>query len=131
MPWPFNMQTIVGLKDDMLHKKAKRLRWFGYDREEKQRLGGTDPVEGGYKYHMNDISAAIGLGNLKAFDKLLGRYRRTIEAYKEGGITAHVSVISRELGIPCIVGAINATSIFKDGELVEVDAEKGVARKIS
>jgi len=50
---------------------------------------------------------------------------------EEGGITAHVSVISRELGIPCIVGAINATSIFKDGELVEVDAEKGVARKIS
>lgn len=51
--------------------KAKRLRWFGYDRAEKQRLGDTDLTEAGYKYHLNDISAAIGLGNLRRLDYLL------------------------------------------------------------
>lgn len=43
-----------------------------------------------------------------------------------GGITSHAAIISRELGIPCIVGAKNATEILKDGDLVEVDANKGV-----
>ena len=48
----------------------------------------------------------------------------------EGGILCHAAIISRELGIPCIVGTQHATKIFKDGDLVEVDAEKGVVRKI-
>ena len=49
---------------------------------------------------------------------------------EEGGLTAHVSVVSREFGIPCIVGIANATDILKDGDLIEVDAEKGVVRII-
>ncbi len=48
----------------------------------------------------------------------------------EGGITSHAAIISRELGIPCIVGTQFATKVFKDGDLVEVDAEKGVVRKL-
>lgn len=71
------------------HEKAKRLRWFGYDREKKQKLGDTDLVEAGYKYHMNDVSAAIGLGNLKVFDKIISHQNKLIEAYKKEGITAH------------------------------------------
>lgn len=47
---------------------------------------------------------------------------------EEGGITAHVSVISRELDIPCIVGIPHITQIIKDGDLVEVDADKGVVK---
>ena len=35
----------------------------------------------------------------------------------EGGLTAHAAIISRELGIPCIIGTKIATQIFKDGEL--------------
>ena len=48
----------------------------------------------------------------------------------EGGLMSHAAVISRELKIPCIVGTKNATQILKDGDLVEVDAEKGIVRKI-
>ncbi|OHA17683.1 MAG: hypothetical protein A2664_03640 [Candidatus Taylorbacteria bacterium RIFCSPHIGHO2_01_FULL_46_22b] len=50
---------------------------------------------------------------------------------EEGGLTAHVSVVSREFGIPCVVGIENATEIFKDGDQLEVDAERGVVRKLS
>lgn len=48
----------------------------------------------------------------------------------EGGITSHAAVVSREFGIPCIIGTKNATKILKDGDLIEVDAEKGIVRRI-
>jgi len=48
----------------------------------------------------------------------------------EGGITSHAAIVSRELQIPCIVGAKNATKIFKDGQLVEVDAKHGVIKRV-
>lgn len=75
-------------KDD--HQKAKRLRWFGYDREEKQRLGDTDLKEAGYKCHMNDISAAIGLGNLTVVDKLINHRKKLMAVYKEAGFVTGI-----------------------------------------
>lgn len=50
---------------------------------------------------------------------------------EEGGITAHVSVVTRELKIPAVVGVSRVTSLLKDGDMVEVDANTGVVRKIS
>ena len=44
----------------------------------------------------------------------------------EGGITSHTAIIGREYNIPCIVGTKIATKVFKDGDLVEVDANTGV-----
>ncbi|MFA6095987.1 MAG: PEP-utilizing enzyme [Candidatus Paceibacterota bacterium] len=46
----------------------------------------------------------------------------------EGGLTCHASIVSRELGITCIVGTKFASKVLKDGDMVEVDAEKGVVR---
>ncbi|MFA6227010.1 MAG: PEP-utilizing enzyme [Candidatus Paceibacterota bacterium] len=48
----------------------------------------------------------------------------------EGGLTSHAAIISRELKRPCIVGTKHATSIFEDGDLIEVDADKGVVKII-
>ena len=48
----------------------------------------------------------------------------------EGGITCHAAIISRELGKPCIIGAKIATKVLKDGDLVEVDADRGIVRII-
>lgn len=48
----------------------------------------------------------------------------------EGGLLSHAAIISRELNIPCIVGAHGITSSVKDGDMVEVDANKGIVRKI-
>lgn len=49
----------------------------------------------------------------------------------EGGITCHAAIISRELKIPCIIGTKIATKVFKDGDLVEVDADNGIVRKLN
>lgn len=48
----------------------------------------------------------------------------------EGGITCHAAIVSREYGIPCIVGTQNATKVLKDGDKVEVNAIEGWVRKI-
>jgi pyruvate,water dikinase len=47
---------------------------------------------------------------------------------EEGGITAHVSVISRELNIPCVVGIPKITKELKDDDSLEVDANKGIVK---
>ncbi|MFA4833825.1 MAG: PEP-utilizing enzyme [Patescibacteria group bacterium] len=47
-----------------------------------------------------------------------------------GGLTCHAAIVSRELNKPCVVGTKIATQIFKDGDLVEVDANAGVVRLI-
>ncbi len=47
-----------------------------------------------------------------------------------GGILCHAALISREFGIPCVVGTKNATKVFKDNDLVELNAYDGIARKI-
>jgi pyruvate,water dikinase len=43
-----------------------------------------------------------------------------------GGMTCHAAIVSRELGIPCVVGTGEATRTLRDGELVTVDATHGV-----
>jgi pyruvate,water dikinase len=49
----------------------------------------------------------------------------------EGGVLCHAAVISREFGIPCIVGTMIATKVFKTGDMLEVDANSGIVRKIA
>lgn len=48
----------------------------------------------------------------------------------EGGITCHAAIIARELKKPCIIGTKVATQVFKDGDMVEVDADNGIVRKL-
>ena len=48
-----------------------------------------------------------------------------------GGILSHAAIVARELKKPCIIGTHIATRLLKNGDLVEVDANKGLVRKIS
>lgn len=43
----------------------------------------------------------------------------------QGGQTSHAAIVSREMGIPCVVGTKNATKILKDGNFVTVDGKEG------
>ena len=47
-----------------------------------------------------------------------------------GGMLSHAAIVARELKKACIVGTGNATSVLKDGDTVEVNADKGIVRKI-
>jgi phosphohistidine swiveling domain-containing protein len=46
----------------------------------------------------------------------------------EGGIACHAAIVSRELGIPCIVGTKYATHIIKSGDIIEADLKEGRVR---
>ncbi len=43
-----------------------------------------------------------------------------------GGMTSHAAIVSRELGVPCIVGTGNATTVLKEGMEVSVDGTRGI-----
>ena len=47
-----------------------------------------------------------------------------------GGMLSHAAITARELNKPCIVGTTFASKVLKTGDLVEVDAERGIVRII-
>lgn len=80
---------ILLCKSEEDYKKAKLLRWFGINREEKQKGIDVDVELAGYKYHMNDISAAIGRGNLAYLDILKAHQEKLAKVYKSYGLFAY------------------------------------------
>lgn len=48
----------------------------------------------------------------------------------DGGALSHASILSRELKIPCIVGTMYATDILNSGDLVVLDANTGIIKKL-
>jgi phosphohistidine swiveling domain-containing protein len=49
----------------------------------------------------------------------------------EGGVTCHAAIVSRELGIPCVIGTERATRVFRNGDFVEIDLEHRLVRRIT
>ena len=70
------------------YDEARRRRWFGIDRRNRRvRLDGYafwDQSEVGYKMHMNDIAASIGLGNFEDINHILGRRHLIASRYCQG-----------------------------------------------
>ncbi len=48
----------------------------------------------------------------------------------EGGLTCHAAIIARELKKPCIINTKRASRFLKDGDLVEINANEGIIRKL-
>lgn len=85
--------------------QACRMRWFGIDRDSRKPhiLGEAewDVTRLGFKYHMNDIAAAIALGNLPHLDEMLRRRKAIAARYREGlsdvsGVTLLSNAADRE-----------------------------------
>lgn len=77
---------LIFLPNEELYERAKLLRWYGISREQRN-AGGKDfrlepdIAEWGYKFHMNDINASIGLSNLPFIKKNLEIIRENCEYY--------------------------------------------------
>jgi dTDP-4-amino-4,6-dideoxygalactose transaminase len=80
---------LIILPNDKLYERAKLIRWFGIDRDKRNynrkdfRME-NDILEWGYKFHMNDINATIGLYNLPHIDSLLEKNRYNYEYLYNG-----------------------------------------------
>jgi len=48
----------------------------------------------------------------------------------EGGIACHAAIISRELDVPCVVGCKIALQVLKENEIIELDADDGIIKRI-
>ncbi|MFA6602040.1 MAG: PEP-utilizing enzyme, partial [Candidatus Paceibacterota bacterium] len=47
---------------------------------------------------------------------------------EHGGVLSHASIVARELGIPTVIGALGATTTFRDGQVVEIDGSNGMIK---
>lgn len=59
---------------------------------------------------------------------IMGMKKAAAFVTDEGGITSHTSIVAREMKKPCLIGTKIATKVFKDGDYVEVDANRGVVK---
>ncbi|GAG36741.1 unnamed protein product, partial [marine sediment metagenome] len=79
---------VITLPTEDLYERCKLLRWYGIDREKRNYKGKdlrleNDILEYGYKFHMNDINATIGLYNLPHMDELLRKNRENGKYFDE------------------------------------------------
>ena len=72
----------------------------------------------------------ILVSNMTHPDYIIGIHKARAIVTDEGGISSHAAIVSRELNIPCVIGTKIATKVLKDGDRVEVDANKGIVRKL-
>lgn len=66
--------------------RGRLLRWYGIDRNNKQKCDlrcEADIAEYGYKFHMNDVTAAIGIEQLKYVDDTIEKHRKNAQQYNE------------------------------------------------
>lgn len=71
--------------DGDLYRRGKLLRWYGIDRETNRKdfRCETDIPEWGYKFHMNDVNAMMGLTNLETVDETIQRRQANAQYYDE------------------------------------------------
>jgi pyruvate, water dikinase len=96
-------------------------------------LGAAPGRAGGRVHIVTALSQAAGLAagevlvtHMTAPDWVPLMRRAAAIVTDSGGMTCHAAIVSRELGIPCVVGTRTATTQLRDGELVTVDATHGV-----
>lgn len=78
------------------------------------------------KMHPGDILVSVATNPL-----LMPAIRKAAAIVTDqGGLTCHAAIVSREFGIPCVVGTKVATRLFKDGDFLEVDAHSGLVKKV-
>lgn len=72
-------------KSDADYKRGKLLRWYGIDRESKRQdfRCEEDIAEWGYKFHMNDVCATIGIEQMKYVDGIVKGHRSNAEFYDQ------------------------------------------------
>lgn len=74
---------IMIVPHEELYRRGKLLRWYGIDREGPRldfRCENNIP-EAGFKFHMNDINAALGIGNFGQFDNIIDKHKENAAYY--------------------------------------------------
>jgi len=106
---------LLAIKDSSLVAKAERLRWFGIDRSAKQKgVWENDITEVGFKYQMNDISAAIGLAGMRQIDDVIELRNSLFSHYELGLNNPNVQLLGKSIDENYYNSAWMATIIVKN-----------------
>jgi len=74
---------LLFLPNNELYNRAKLLRWYGIDRNNNKKdfRCEADVEEWGFKFHMNDINASIGIGNFNKIDEIISKHKDNANFY--------------------------------------------------
>lgn len=90
---------LLAVRKKTDYERGKLLRWYGIDRESRtqhERIE-IDVLEWGYKFHMNDINATIGLANLRHTPSILKKHRNNAAFYRKHlGSLSHVKLLDEQ-----------------------------------
>jgi dTDP-4-amino-4,6-dideoxy-D-glucose/dTDP-4-amino-2,4-dideoxy-beta-L-xylose transaminase len=83
------------------YKKAKLLRWYGIDREipKADFRCEADIADWGYKFHMNDINATIGIHNFPFIDEVVNKHRENSDYYNSFDIPGITKIIPHPIAV--------------------------------
>lgn len=82
-------------KEESQYERGKKLRWFGLDRKYQGPKWEQDIPECGYKFHMNNINAVIGLEQMKYIDDIVQAHKDNCKFYDENISNGKVRVLDR------------------------------------
>ena len=122
---------LIFLPNETVYKRAKLLRWFGIDRDKRSLPGKDfrlepDIPEYGYKFHMNDINATIGLCNLVNIDSSLDICRNNGEYYNKELQNINGIQLFKSENSPCYwIYTLKVLFNFKN-EFINFMKEKGI-----
>jgi len=143
---------IIGWVFDksMIHMKylnaPEAQKFFNYLNKYSKNLQGNDELKGvcaspgkvsgkAVVIHYPSENEKVKSGNIlithaTTVDYLPAMKRAAAFVTEIGGLTCHAAVVAREFGVPCIVSLKNATKKFKTGDLVEIDANNGIVKRL-
>ena len=129
---------MITTDDKEQYERLKRLRWLGIDKSTYDRTSVDkkkssayawryDVPEIGYKYHMNDINAAIGIEQLKLLDKQ-NAYRRKLAAIYDRELN-HPDIISLPYILPDVITSqhLYAIQVKRRNDLIAKLKVNGIA----
>lgn len=118
------------LEVEKLHEVGKNIREFTGTIAQKGIVRGPCKIVMHYSEIDKVKEGDILVASMTRPDMLPAMKKASAFVTDEGGITSHAAIISRELKKPCITATKIATKVLKDGDIVEVDANKGIVRKV-
>lgn len=135
-----NTNKLVCLQDDDVHK-AMALFKLSEGEEEATQITGMVASRGLASGKAVIVNGVKDLDKVKEGNILVAvathpdyvpAMRRAIAIVTdEGGVTSHAAIVAREFGLPCIVGTKKATSLIKNGDTIQVNAEEGWVKKLN
>jgi pyruvate,water dikinase len=134
--WMLQSRPITTLHDDAAHLGAEAQAGAGEQAQPQtvllRGLGGAPGSASGAARVLASLDDASNLGDgdvlvthMTSPDWLPLMRRAAAIVTDSGGMTCHAAIVSRELGIPCVVGTGEATRKLRDGEIVTVNATRG------